>query len=95
MAKPINNTTTVNRLLREKGISMAMLGKASSCSRTTAIKALHPYKFHAVSRPFMHMIRTKTVELLTAMGWNGDPEDLWAEYDQLTGAAQSEDKEAA
>lgn len=86
-----DSTTTIRKLLRDYGIPETQIARAALCDRLTVRAALDPDRFQKCKPLFLREVRLKSVELLEVMGWRGNAETLWAEYD----ATLTNEQEAA
>ena len=68
-------------LLKKYSISISQIAKASGCDRKTVTKIVSG---KCSSKSTRNIVRKKSVDLLYAMGWKGDPDSLWDEYDNNT-----------
>lgn len=86
-----DSTTTIRKLLRKHRITDLQLAQAAQCDRLTVRDVLDPAKFSKCKPLYRREVRNKAIEMLTVMGWTGNPDALWAEYD----ATLTSEQEAA
>jgi hypothetical protein len=88
-----DNTTMTHAqmLLKRYKITAPQIALAARCSQKTVLNSLNIERFSNISAPYLAVIRAKSIMLLQAMGWRGNPDKVWAEYD----ATLSKEQEAA
>jgi hypothetical protein len=84
MSQPIDFTakTKVQRLLEQYSISNRRIAISLGINPKTVASAMTVERHGSVQYETVKRIRRRAEALLCAMGWKGDPADLWKEYEQ-------------
>lgn len=83
--------TKALRLLRHYGVSVSGIARSFEAPQPTICRALSKEHSGSTSRFTVLAVRQRVEAVLQAMGWDGDPAELWAEYDDEPAA----DRQAA
>ncbi len=90
-AKHVENITDLippKLLLLMKHYSITKTSIAQQLGKDPVLisRALDPKRFGTVTHQHIYPIRTRITNLLVAAGWEGDPLELWNEYDKKLAA---------
>ena len=77
-----NDKTTAQKLLAIHKIDLPQLAMKSGVEKSSVWKALDIHRYQRVGYVRVKKTRAAAEYLLKAMGWDGEPADLWAEYDK-------------
>lgn len=80
-------THVIDELSRHK-ITVAAVAASLAVRRERVDKALDVSKFHTMRYADLYRVRRKVEAFLRLAGWQGNPVDLWCEYDDRITPAQ-------
>jgi len=78
-----DDTTTVGRLLNEHSIGLRSISRASGAAPNTIKRVLDKRCFSKTYSLQKAAVRNAVERLLKAYQWDGEPSDLWNEFDVL------------
>jgi len=70
------------RLLKHYGMSLRGVARALEINHEAVAAAMRLGEQHAAAPDTVQRIRSHCEKVLAAAGWDGDPAELWAEYDR-------------
>ena len=76
-----SNTPAVKNIMRKYSLTLAAVSARAHCTLVDAYQALHPLHFRLCPLIIIARVRRGIEDELVERGWEGRPEQLWADYD--------------